>query len=316
MTKGIKSFRIIICILLGILMLWTGFISYAFFYFVGEESAKGTDDRYGLYVGGVDITNENASDIFGNGTASYNAKENKLTLSNSVIEYNHSIIYSEIDLQIELIGENKFICKDTENVTAVYASNGILRKDISFDGEGTLDISFENISASCTGIVADDLYIGSDVTITTPDSSNISNGIVCASVMTLRNNAAVTVNNGAARSSTAVTVNRDTIIENGSALEITVKGGSVDACNGLCVNGNLVVGRNAVLNVNIDDESVENGECVSVYGIVDICRDSKVTATAKKTCGISCYSFVSIDEGATVNAEIEALGEIVRNAVS
>ena len=39
MTKGIKAFSIIICILLGITMLWTAFISYAFIYVTKENEA-------------------------------------------------------------------------------------------------------------------------------------------------------------------------------------------------------------------------------------------------------------------------------------
>ena len=145
MTKGTKAFKIIICVILGLTMIWTAFISYAFFYFTGADVERRESERYGLYVGGIDVTAANANDILGNGTASYNALENKLTLKNATIEYNYSVIYSEIDLLVELVGENKFVCKDSAAITAVYASNGILRKDIAFDGEGSLEIVFENV---------------------------------------------------------------------------------------------------------------------------------------------------------------------------
>ena len=332
MTKRNKIFSILLCVLLGIMMLWTTYISYAFIYYVGDQK---NSERYGLYVGGVDVTAANAHDILGDGTASYDAKTNKLTLNHANIEYNYAIIYSEIDLLIELIGENKLVYKNGESGSVVYASNDILRKDLSIYGDGTLEIAFENVSDSCTGIVADNLYIGSDVTVTTLDCADIANGIVCTSSFVLRNNATVTVNNGAARSSTAVSIRGNATIEKGSSLDITVKSG-VDACNGLCVDGDLTVGRKVALHVAIDDENAENSDCINVSGRLSLGRDSTITASAKKANVIECYGTMILGEGAVIsggdtcvfcagavlnegavmNVEFEALGGIHTKAAN
>lgn len=67
-----------------------------------------TDD-YVLWVGGVQVTEDNADDILGDGTASYNAEENILYLDGLNIttgfmpnEYSIAGIYTEGDLTIEL----------------------------------------------------------------------------------------------------------------------------------------------------------------------------------------------------------------------
>ena len=334
MTTSTKAFKIIICILLGLTILWTGFISYAFFYFTSADADRRAGERYGLYVGGVDVTAANAGDILGDGTASYDVKTNKLTLKNANIVYGYTVIYSEIDLLVELVGENKFVCKDNSAITAIYASNGILRKDLAFDGEGTLSISFENVTGSGTGIVADDLWIGCDITVTTPDCTDISNGIVCTSSLNLRNKANVTVNNGAARSSTAVNVRGNAILESGSALNVTVAPGATDACNGIGIDGSLTVARNASINVSVDDETAAVSECLSVSGFMSVGNNATVNASAKKVFAIEgngaiyagegavltattagegadifCYG-VFFNDGAILNAELEAIGGI------
>ena len=308
MTKGTKIFRIILCVLLGITVLWTAFVSYAFFSFVNEDVDRRYTERYGLYVGGVDVTYGNAHDILGDGTASYDVKTNKLTLNNATIEYNYNPIQADHDLRIELVGENKLICKDKENINAIYASNGILRKDISIDGDGTLEISFVNVTGSGTGIVAEDLWIGADVTITTPDGVDIANGIVCTSNLTLRNEATVTVRNGSARSSTAVSVRNNAIIEAGSTLDISAAPGSTGACNGLGVGGNLNLAKNSSLTVSVDDETAETSACVSVSSNVSVGRGASVTLSSKKAYGIDCSGSVELREGATVTANTAAEG--------
>ena len=308
MTKGTKTFRVIICILLGLTMLWTGFVSYAFFYFAGADVERRDSERYGLFVGGIDVTAANAGDILGNGTASYDAKLNTLTLKNATIEYHDTLIYSEIDLKIELIGENKLVCKDKAYLTAIYASDGILRKDLSLDGTGSLEISYENVTEGGTGIIAEDLWIGSDVTITTPDGSDISNAITCTSSLTLRNKANVTINNGAARSSTAVDVRGNAVIENGSALNIAVKSGATNSCTGLSVDGDLLLGRDVTLNVSVGDEIAEISSCIDVSGLITVARNSNVTATASKAIAMECHGSIDLYADATVTAATAAEG--------
>ena len=97
MTKGTRACRIIISILLGLTMLWTVFISYAFFYHIDLKLQQQQEERYGIYIAGVDVTRANAHDIPGDGTVSYNEVRNRLTFCNASIECEGSAIYSEID---------------------------------------------------------------------------------------------------------------------------------------------------------------------------------------------------------------------------
>lgn len=334
MTKGTKIFRITISVLLALIIAWGAFMTYGFMFFAKNYIHR---DAYGIWIAGVSVTRANKDDILGDGKVSYNAYSNMLTFDNAVIEFDYTIIYSQIDLSVNLIGENKFICKDGKSITAIYASDYILRKDLSFDGDGSLTIEYQNVTESGTGIVAEDLWVGCDITVTTPDGVDIANGIICTSSLILRNKAALTVNNGSARSSTAVSVRGNAIIESGSSLDVAVNSGSTEACNGVCVDGNLVVGKDAAVNVSVDDEIAQIRECIGVSGIMSIGRNATVTASSKKTYAIKCYGTMEtgegatltssnagegadifcystfVNEGAVVNAEINALGGIYYN---
>ena len=300
MTKGTKAFRIIISVLLGITLLWTVYFSFGMIYigktFIFEES-------YGFYVDGKEVTRSNKDDILGDGTVSYDDYNNTLTFTNAVIENDYVIVYSLVDLKIELVGENKFICKDGESAYAIYASDGILRKDVAFEGDGSLTIEFQNVSRDGIAIVADDLWIGADINITTPDCSEISNAIICTSSLSVRSQSCVKINNGAARSSTAVSVDGNATIEKGSSLEINVRPGAQDTCNGILVEGELTLGRDSSLKVSVDDENAVINNCISVSGLLSIGKGSSIMASAKKANVIECYSTIVLGEGATISGE-------------
>lgn len=295
MTKGTKAFRIVICVLLALTILWAVYFSFAIIYigktFIFEES-------YGIYVDGEMITRSNKDDVLGDGTVSYDTSRNTLTFTNAVIENDYVVVYSLVDLEIELVGENKFICKDGDAVYAIYASDGLLRKDISFDGDGSLTIEYQNVSQSGAAIIAEDLWLGADIAITTPDCSDISNAIICTSSLTIRDEANVKINNG-----TAISVRGNAIIEMGSSLEIDVKSGALDACNGFCVDGDLTIGKGASVKVSVDDENAESGNCISVSGLLSLGKDSTVTATAKKASVVECYGTIVLGEGANISCE-------------
>lgn len=106
-------------------------------------------EKSDLYVGGVAVTNENASDVLLDGTVSYDANTKTLTLNNANIteyftetisgEKAYYGIYSIIDgLNIVLVGDNKIAIKnDKEDDTAmaIYSS-----KPLTVSGEGSVDI--------------------------------------------------------------------------------------------------------------------------------------------------------------------------------
>lgn len=64
-------------------------------------------ETYGLSVGGVQVTSDNASDILSNGTVSYDASTNTLTLNNADIRMDgKGAIVAAGNLRIKVIGDN------------------------------------------------------------------------------------------------------------------------------------------------------------------------------------------------------------------
>ena len=67
-------------------------------------------ETYGLNVGGVQVTSDNASDILGNGTASYDASSATLTLNNADIRMEgKGAIVAAGELKIKVLGNNNYI---------------------------------------------------------------------------------------------------------------------------------------------------------------------------------------------------------------
>lgn len=331
MTKGTKAFRMIVCVLLAVTMLWSAFWSLGFIAYAKLMIAS---DQYDLFVAGVPVTTGNKGDILGNGMVSYHSSTNTLIFNNAVIETESALVNSSMDLKINLIGENKCTIRNGENISAISACDYDLYKDLSINGEGSLTIDLQNVGSNMQGIVAENLLVGSNVTVNMSECENISNGIVCASSLILVDGASVTVNNSAAKYSSAVRVRGNLLLEAGTSMNISVKAGAVETCKGLSINGDLVLGKDCSIAVSIDDTATAVGECVRVTGLLEVGENATLTASAKNSHGIECFGAMKVDRGAnvyaenvgegadiycygalvncggTVNAEVEALGEV------
>jgi hypothetical protein len=303
MTKGTKIFAVIISIIFALAIAWGTFLSIGFLFF-GRTYIH--NSQYDVWVAGVSVTRMNKDDILGNGTVSYNPSTKTLIFDNAVIECEGSAVAAETDIRIALIGKNKVVCKNSDYVSAIYAAEENINHDISIVGDGSLTLEIQNISDSAQGIVADDLTISADITITTGNCENILNGIVCGSSLLVVNGANVTVNNGAAKNSSAVRVRGNAFFEDGTSMTVISGSGTEDTCKGFSVNGDLVLVKSAILNVSIDDEAAKTGECIHVTGSFDIGTGANVTASAKKTYAIECFGSVKANAGATVTAQSES----------
>ena len=136
MTKGTKIFRIIIRILLALTMLCSAFFAGFFCLYFFKVP-------YGIYVAGVPVNRSNQDDILGDGTVHYDANNNILVLDNATIASEDTVVYSKIDLHIELIGENKLICTNEEYGVGIYAGDYNLNKDAvvsAFSGQNNADV--------------------------------------------------------------------------------------------------------------------------------------------------------------------------------
>ena len=299
MTKGTKIFRITISILLAITMLISAFFAFFFCLYFAK-------DPYGIYVAGVAVNRDNDDDILGDGTVYYDESNNVLTFNNATIECEGTVVYSKIDLLVQLIGENKIICTDEEYGIGIYAGDSSLNKDLSFVGDGSLTVEFPNASGEAAGISAANLTVASDLTVITPNCDRAVNGIVCTSSLMVVNKATVTVNNGAAtKFSSAVRVRGNAFFEEGTTIKTSTNPGTTEICKGFTVNGDLFLGKNTAIDVSIDDSNTDQGECIRVSGLMEIGSDATVTASAKNASAIECLGTIEANKSATISAKSE-----------
>ena len=299
MTKGTKTFRIILCILLALTMIMSAFFDVVFCLYLSKEP-------YGIYVAGVSVNRRNQDDILGDGTVYYDSTNKILTLDNATIESEDTVVYSMIDLHIQLIGENKVVCTNEEYCVGIYAGNYNLNKDLAFFGDGSLTIEFPNARVDVAGLSAADLTVGADLTVITPDCENAVHGIVCDSSLILVNKATVTVHSGAStKYSSAVRVRGNALMEEGTTLNASVKSGTSGICKGLTVNGDLALGKDAAIDVSIDDGATDLGECIRVSGLMEIGIGATVTASAKNAPAIECFGTIEANKGAVISAVSE-----------
>ena len=295
-----KVLKIITSVIAAVLLLGCVFSSFVFWFF-GLTFLH--TNEYGIYVAGVSVTRKNQSDILGDGTVFYDPSMNAVIFDNATIESEYSMVGALNDIQIVLVGENKFVCKDSDTVSVIYAAENYLYKDIAIFGDGSLTIEAKNISTNVQGIAADNLTVASDVTVNLPDCAGIANGIVCSTSLLVVNKATVTVNNGAAKYSSAVRVRGNAFLEEGSSIISTVRDGSVESCKGLSVNGDLIIGKDASVNVSIDDTSASVGECVHVTGVLEVCEGASLTASSKKNPAIESFGTLKANKDSSVSAE-------------
>ena len=330
MSKGTKAFRITISVLLFLSILSIVLLIHDVYYL---DVAMSNQESYGIYVAGVEVTVKNEDDILGDGTVFYDADSSTLVFADAEITTDQAIIHSTIDLGICLIGENKFIStKDNYNVflSAVDYYNA---KDLYIYGDGSLTIEYSNSCTDSAVLQCDDLTISSDITLTTPECTSLSNGIVCDSSFKLLNGATVTVNGSPAKSHVAFRVRGNMLLDAGTAVNVTVGKGSTDASKGITVAGDLIIGEGASVNVSMAEDSAKIVECLRVNGLLDIGTGATVTASSAKSYAVECYGSIKLcedavlsatsedgtvdvlcygavaDYGATVNGQIEALGQ-------
>ena len=138
---------------------------------------------YNIYVGGTEVTYENAADVLGDGTVSFNPNSNTFVFNNATItsgvkKYNDiGGFYSEFDndLYIELIGENVIDLTEAD-VSGVGGVCGMFGTgDFTFYGDGSLTIlvpaSDVEDGASYGIYTYDDVWVydTAAITVTAPD---------------------------------------------------------------------------------------------------------------------------------------------------
>ena len=132
--------------------------------------------NYGIYVGGIQVNEDNAADVLGDGTVSYDAASNTLTLNGVNIDECHTTdiftagIYTEIaDLTVKLVGENR--------ITVPIHYGGMP------DGSEVAVASTKNIEISGTGKLWSNTYVVTSAQNVLIKDCEISSEWICASAM-------------------------------------------------------------------------------------------------------------------------------------
>lgn len=133
---------------------------------------------YNVWVGGVQVTENNASDVLKDGTVSYNAATKTLTLNGAEITEGYYDKTSQELSGIYTLDDLKIVLADgSENKIALSADNasmavGIAALDISnayynvsITGGGTLDISVSNGQFANMGIYSGNLSVSNQATV-------------------------------------------------------------------------------------------------------------------------------------------------------
>ena len=200
---------------------------------------------YNLWVGGVEVTSDNASNITGEGitgTVTYDDSTKTLTLNNvnidSVYSFENGVgkdsagIYVSIDfdgdLTIKLVGENTITGKLTGSDISSY---GFFAKgfstDLIFDGSGSLNISAADGKTGATNSWSAAIYangsvnVGAQCTITATSgvASNISAAIYANGSVNVGAQCTITATSGVASNISAAI----------NCSNLTLKGAKVSA---------------------------------------------------------------------------------------
>lgn len=246
---------------------------------------------YNVWVGGVQVTEANASDVLGDGTVSYDAGTKTLSLNGANItagyDANQALngIYALDDLNIVLAddSENK-IAPSAENVPMVV---GIAALDISgsyynvtITGSGTLDIFVSNGMVSNVGIYSSDLSISNQAVVSMDiGASNYpAAGMDCGALVMgdfSMENASLTSIGGAAGLKATGTAS----IGSGSSLKLSGSQGGI-AAGTLSVADDLLVRGSTSANDfdNLQDAEVgtaESQQTITVSGNIALSVEIK-----------------------------------------
>lgn len=134
-------------------------------------------EAYPVWVGGVQVTAGNAQDVLGDGTVSYDAESNTLTLNGAEItggyeqeEGSVAAIYAAGDLNIALIGTNGVTAPD-----ASASSNGIrVEGDLSISGDGNIVFNGGAVTAQDGMAVSFGIWLTGNLTV--HEASATANG--------------------------------------------------------------------------------------------------------------------------------------------
>ncbi len=208
------------------------------------------EGAYNLYVGGTRVTTDNAGDVLGDGTVSYDVQTNTLTLNGASVSAQDMPygIYAENDLNIVLEGKNSVSVSGefseaalaqlsgTDISAAIYSGGNLTIREGA--GSGTLNASTSALMEENTkrGLTSSGIYASGNLTLedVSVEASggdvnveydvSVSTGIECADLLTVSGGNLTArsgdVSSGAKiRDSEAISGYDGVLIENGAVVD-------------------------------------------------------------------------------------------------
>ena len=243
---------------------------------------------YNIWVGGVQVTEENASDVLGDAdegaTVTYDAETNTLTLNGANITGTYGVpgggnaaILSYDDLNIVLAegSENKITLTDSDTPTGVIAvgerGQGTDFKNITVSGSGSLDIDINTGGAVAFGIAGGSVTIENSADVTAAVNGISTNEMVSyigimgySSVAIKDSNVTATVSdkegtNVAVMSTGAVTINNANVTASGYTGIMGMGGVSVTDESTVKATGSAYAIVAQTGNITLDDLLIAQG---------------------------------------------------------
>lgn len=271
-------------------------------YRASDTSAKSTESaawktpvvEYGLFVGDVDVTSENAADVLGDGSVSYDPKTQTLTLENATIVgtssfYDHAAIgrvaYDGPDsLTIELVGTSS--CD-----SIVVGGNADDLCPLTIAGEGSLTVS-GTAPAGAISAQGDITVDGATLTVT-----GYGNGIQA-------NSSSIAIKNGAKVDASATGDFAYMALSAGGDVEVTGAGTRLVASTANADGYYAVIAHDGAVTIG-EGAYVEARGVVRSQQQLTVKGEGTVLQTEGTVSGqsaVNCQASISVEDGAQVKA--------------
>ena len=270
MKKRMMGLLLILC------LIWTMIPAGAF---------AATNASCGVWVGGVEVTADNCRDVLGDGTVSYNALTQVLTLNNAAITGTASPegdvaygVYAAQDIWLELKGTNRITVNTDGKHTGLRVKGSAL-----ISGDGSLTVTTSDCDPAAAGSTSYGISITGELWV---ESGTLN----------------VTAGNAAADGQCVGIWAAELIQVMDGTLNVTAGTGSISV--GIGSEGSYMQ-MGGTVTTSASDGGISYGLFLYSNDLVVVGSDSRLTATAGQanglSAGISCYRLTM--DGGVVTGE-------------
>lgn len=308
--------------LLSLCMMLTLLPASAFAAGNGDAQTKsGGVETYDLYIAGTQVTSENADDILGDGTVSFNPDTSTLTLDNATIEADNDTMgirsnnFSE-GITIQLNGYNQILTEEGRGIYGSFSDfiiKGTQTDTLKIESDGAC-IQVDNSNLTIDGCIIDATSFSWEGIMvygnTQHGKLNIQNGadltincqalaVLGESKLDIQDSHIMATTNGA--QSNTLNSSGDMLISNST---ITATGTSEEAYPSIYAYGDIFIEKGS-------DVTAESKGLRGIYTDSSLfITDSSVTATGSAGAGIFAVNTLTLD-----HAKVTASGNPTERAI-